>query len=309
MNLTLDTPIIDLAMHKIAYLSTAMAKKLAIAVASNSAKSDLKEAMVEDLLNYFPMRYEDRSNFITIDKLFDGIEASVEIHTNVSGGFQVGKNRSPYKPQLFLFEITGTDASRQNKPVAVKWFVSGRSAKQIVAYYENKFQRGTRFVAHGRWEFDDRRQIFSLKITKPEELEILPMPGLASSLLDQAGEPASKPTLNEDLSEDSDIPEYAFIHNARKVPVYRKFGPFQTKRLREIVYSVLENLDPKTVKDPLPQELLKRENLIGRFDALKQIHFPPEDSLISDYDMPRTPCRTPSASFAAGVSSNKARIV
>jgi len=57
MNLTLDTPIIDLAMHKIAYLSTAMAKKLAIAVASNSAKSDLKEATVEDLLNYFPMRY------------------------------------------------------------------------------------------------------------------------------------------------------------------------------------------------------------------------------------------------------------
>src|SRR4029077_11304339 len=253
-----STPIIDLAMHKIAYLSTAMAKKLAAAVASNSTKSDLKEASVEDLLNYFPMRYEDRSNFITIDKLFDGIEASVEIHTNVSGGFQVGKNRSPYKPQLSLCDTTGTDASRQNKPVAVKWFVSGRSAKQIVAYYENKFQRGTRFVAHGRWEFDDRRQIFSLKITKPEELEVLPEISNSefqiSNSRSKAENPSQLETRNSELEtdEDSDIPEFAFIHNARKVPVYRKFGPFQTKRLREIIYSILENLDANSVEDPLP---------------------------------------------------------
>lgn len=174
MSITPTTPVIDLAIKKIAYLSTAMAKRLAIAVASNSAKSDLTEATVEDLLNYFPMRYEDRSNFITIDKLYDGIEASVEIHANVSGGYQVGKNRDPRRPKLYIFEITGTDSSRRNKPVSVKWFISGKAASQIVSYYESRFQRGTRFVAHGRWEFDERRQIFSLKITKPEELEILP---------------------------------------------------------------------------------------------------------------------------------------
>jgi len=290
MSLTLDTPVIDLAIHKIAYLSTAMAKKLAAAVAGNSAKIDLKEATIEDLLNYFPMRYEDRSNFITIDKLYDGIEASVEIHTNVSGGYQVGKNRSPRAPKLYIFEITGTDASRLNKPVAVKWFVSGRSAKQIISYYENKFQRGTRFVAHGRWEFDDRRHIFSLKLTKPEELEILPEIGVTSSVSSVPsvvnGSLATENT--EQITEDEDIPEFAFIHNARRVPVYRKLGPFQTKRLREIVYSVLENLDPASVEDPLPSDLLKKEKLIGRFDALKQIHFPPEDSRISDYDMARS---------------------
>jgi ATP-dependent DNA helicase RecG len=287
MDLTLNTPIIDLAMNNVAHLSTAMARKLAAAVASQSAKTDLKTATVEDLLNYFPMRYEDRSNLITIDKLFDGIEAAVEIHTRISGGFQVGKNRSPRAPQLFIFEITGTDAQGLNKQIAVKWFVSGKQAKQIIAYYENKFQRGTRFVAYGRWEWDSRRNTFSLKITKPEELEILPDVESKSNAFtrEEITPEGVTPTEEEDLD-----PRLATIHNARKVPVYRKLGPFQTKRLREIVYSVLENLDPKSVEDPLPDELLKKENLIDRFDALKQIHFPPDDSLISDYDMARSQC-------------------
>ncbi|MEP7074310.1 MAG: ATP-dependent DNA helicase RecG [Acidobacteriota bacterium] len=286
MTLTLNTPIVDLAINKVAFLSTAMAKKLAASVAQHSAKTDLTTATVEDLLNYFPMRYEDRSNLITSDKLFDGIEASVEIHTRVSGGFQVGKNRGPRQPLLFLFEITGTDAGGQNKPVSVKWFISGKAAKQIVGYYEDRFQRGTRFVAHGKWEYDTRRGTFSLKITKPEELEILPE--LPESKL-HAKDPGSR-ILNAESESDDETsdPRLATIHTARKVPVYRKLGPFQTKRLREIVYSVLEDLDPTSISDPLPQDLLKKEKLIGRFDALKEIHFPPEESLISEYDMSRS---------------------
>lgn len=289
MSLTLNTAIIDLAMHKIAFLSASMAKKLAAAVAGQSAKSDLTTATVEDLLNYFPTRYEDRSNFITIDKLYDGLEASVEIHTNVSGGYQVGKNRSPRAPKLYLFEITGTDAKGRNKQVAVKWFVSGKAAPQIIAYYENRFQRGTRFVAHGRWEWDERRNIFSLKITKPEELEILPVPQAEPPASAGGSTPKINPPANAASEDDDvDIPEFATIHNARKVPVYRKLGPFQTKRLREIVYSLLEALDPGSVEDPLPAELLEKEGLIGRSCALRQIHFPPDDSLISDYDMARS---------------------
>src|SRR5690348_17859960 len=93
-----------------------MARKLALAVASNSNKTDASDAKVEDLLNYFPMRYEDRSNLIGIDKLYDGIEASVEIVTRMSGGFPVGKNRGPRQPPLFIFEIMGGDADRQFKP-------------------------------------------------------------------------------------------------------------------------------------------------------------------------------------------------
>ena len=59
------------------------------------------------------------------------------------------------------------------KPVKVKWFVSGRSAGEIVNWYRDRFPRGTRLVAYGMWEEDDRGT-FSLKVTKPDEIEILP---------------------------------------------------------------------------------------------------------------------------------------
>ncbi|HEX2640451.1 MAG TPA: hypothetical protein VHL50_07765, partial [Pyrinomonadaceae bacterium] len=127
--LLLQTPIIELRDLGVGKLSAAMARNLAAAVASSASKSDLTEATVEDLLNYFPMRYEDRSNFIGIDKLYDGLEASVELYTRVSGGFRVGKNRGPKSPPLYIFEISGGDAERTRKPVVVFWFVSGRQSQ------------------------------------------------------------------------------------------------------------------------------------------------------------------------------------
>jgi RecG-like helicase len=86
MALTLDTPILELHRDSIAHVSSYMSKKLAAAVASFAEKSDPGDATVEDLLNYFPMRYEDRSSFLQIDQLYDGIEATVELYTGVSGG-------------------------------------------------------------------------------------------------------------------------------------------------------------------------------------------------------------------------------
>ena len=60
MPLTFDTPILELHRHAIAHLSAYMSKKLAAAVALFADKGDPADATVEDLLNYFPMRYEDR---------------------------------------------------------------------------------------------------------------------------------------------------------------------------------------------------------------------------------------------------------
>src|SRR6478735_7049148 len=160
MPIRLDTPVIELHKHGIGKLSSGMARKLALAVAENFNKPDAVAATVEDLLNYFPMRYEDRSNLIGINELYDGIEASVGLETRMSRGFPVGKNRGPRQPPLFLFEISGGDHERQFKPVIVKWFVSGKQAGRIVHYYQDRFQPGTRFVAYGRWEWDSRRQSF-----------------------------------------------------------------------------------------------------------------------------------------------------
>ncbi|MET0752451.1 MAG: ATP-dependent DNA helicase RecG [Pyrinomonadaceae bacterium] len=288
MQLKLQTPLVELHDYEIAGLSVAMARKLAVAVAGFAYKNDVTEATVEDLLNYFPMRWEDRSNLIRIDRLVQDSEASVDLYTRVAGGFKVGKNRGPKAPPLFIFEITAGDAERTMKPVVVWWFISGKGAYNIVNYWTKRFERGTRFVAYGKWEWDARKNTFALRLNKPDELEILPATGdyeefgLLKNLSaeDQIGE--------DDLLEEPDNPEFATIHVGRRVPVYRKLGQFQTKRLREIMFSVLQNLDKSTVKETLPEDLCERQKLIPRAQAVEEIHFPPEDSLISEYEMSRS---------------------
>ena len=291
MQLTLETPIIELHKQDIGKLSAAMARKLAMAVANVSNKTELTDATVEDLLNYYPKRYEDRTNFIGIDKLYDGIEATVELYVRVAGGYQVGKNRGPKQPPLFIFEISASDADRRLKPVVVWWFVSGKQAKHIIEYYSKQFPRGTRFAAFGKWEWDARRNTFGLKLLKPDELEILPSieDDLFSNTEDQKPKTQDQAEGDEDLLEDTENPEFAMIHSGRHVPVYRKLGPFQTKRLREIIYDTLSKLDKRTVNDDLPDELRRRKNLISRWDAIDQIHFPPDGALISEYEMARSP--------------------
>src|SRR5437870_1143713 len=172
--ITLDTPVVSLHRFGIPRLGQTSARKLGLALASLTAKTDATEASVEDLLNYLPMRYEDRSNLARIADLRDGVEASLELYVRVAGGFQVGKNRGPKAPPLFIFEVTAGDPEKTGKPVVVWWFVSGRQAQRIVAYYRQRFTRGARFVAFGKWEWDARRNTFALRLNKPDELEMLP---------------------------------------------------------------------------------------------------------------------------------------
>lgn len=281
MLLTLDTQITDLHRHSIAHLSAYMSKKLATAVAGFAEKSEPADATVEDLLNYFPMRYEDRSSFLQIDQLYDGIEATVELYTGVSGGYRVGRNRDLKKPALYIFEVSGSNRERTQKPVVVFWFVSGKGAAQTIEYYAKRFARGTRFAAFGKWEWDARRRTFVLKLGKPDELEVLPVD--EPELLKE-----SIPDSEEDLDEDSENPEFAQVHTARRVPVYRKLGQFQTKRLREIIFDVLQKLDRTTIKESLPASVVTANSLLSYGDALSEIHFPPDDSSIAEYEMFRS---------------------
>lgn len=284
MSLRLDTPITDLSHHGVAHLSHFMAKKLAAAVASYADKSDASTANVEDLLNYFPIRYEDRSNFLTIDQLYDGIEASVELYVRVSGGFQVGKNRDRKKPPLYIFEVSGGDRERTRRPVVAFWFVSGKAAKHTIEYYSERFARGTRFVAYGKWEWDGRRNTFVLKLGKPDELEVLPADEPKLLAINEAHSARDE----EDLDQDIESPEFVKVHTARRVPVYRKLGQFQTKRLREIIFDLFQKIDRSLIEEDLPADIVGSNNLLSRRAALEEIHFPPDNSLISEYEMFRS---------------------
>jgi ATP-dependent DNA helicase RecG len=312
--LTLDTPIVELYRYGIPRFGQGMARKLGLALASLAAKTDATEATIEDLLNYLPMRYEDRSNLARIQNLSDGTEASLELYVRVAGGFQVGKNRGPKAPPLFIFEITASDPERTGKPVVVWWFVSGRQAGRIIAYNRRRFERGKRFIAFGRWEWDTRRNTFSLRLNKPDELEMLPgtwtppehaLLRLAEEeegrtngarersdgngkVVDEEIEGDESGELADD-EEGADDPAMAAIHVGRRVPVYRKLGEFRTKRLREIMHAVLGLINDNAIMETLPADLCSRHNLIDRATAIRRIHFPTDDAPLLEYERARSP--------------------
>ncbi|HYP53244.1 MAG TPA: ATP-dependent DNA helicase RecG, partial [Pyrinomonadaceae bacterium] len=84
-------------------------------------------------------------------------------------------------------------------------------------------------------------------------------------------------------------PALAAIHVGRRVPVYRKLGEFRTKRLREIMHAVLACLDDEAFEETLPADLIARQQLIGRADALRRIHFPSDDAPLAEYESSRSP--------------------
>src|SRR6185503_9396740 len=61
------------------------------------------------------------------------------------------------------------------------------------------------------------------------------------------------------------------------------------KQLREILHRVLLALSDDAIGENLPSDLRVRQKLIDRATALRQIHFPPADAVLPDYDNARSP--------------------
>ncbi|MBA3568064.1 MAG: ATP-dependent DNA helicase RecG [Pyrinomonadaceae bacterium] len=287
--LSLDTTIDELYKYRIALLGQTTSHKLALALASYHSKKGAGDAIVEDLLTYLPMRYEDRSNLARIRDLKTGMEASLELFVKNAGGYQVGKKRGYGKPRLLIFEIVATDKEKTGRDVAVWWFVSGAHARDIVGYYMKRLTRRTRFITFGRWEWDERRGTFALRLHKPGDgLELLPaLEGQGDGEVGRR-EKAALSKAKDTNVEDSDDPALAAVHAGRRVPVYRKLGDFSSKRMREIVHATLELISDEEIKETLPAELRRRQRLVGRADAFRQIHFPPEDAPLAEYEKARS---------------------
>jgi ATP-dependent DNA helicase RecG len=310
--ISLDTPVEDLHKFRIARLGENPSRKLASAVASQFHKRNRSEATVEDLLTYLPMRYEDRSRTAEIRDLQDGLEASLDLTVTHAHGYPVrGKGGFGRGPRLFIFEVAASDAGRTGRDVVVWWFVSGKRAYDIVKYYAARMVPGTRFITFGRWELEPRRGAYKLRLQRPaDELEIIAVPDQPANLLNEktgSGDeetrrdgdaeripvspvlPVSASTFNIEPIEPDPDPALAAIHVARRVPVYRKLGEFNSKRVREIVHAVLAQVEDSAIEETLPPDLRQRARLIGRAQALREIHFPPADVSLSDYEQSRSP--------------------
>ena len=173
--ISLNTLIEDLHNFKIARLGPVLSRKLARALMSQVHKKSASEVTVEDLLTYFPMRYEDRSHPALIRDLHDGVEASLELTVTHAHGYPVRNPRGYGRPKLYIFEVSGIDGPMSGREVIVWWFVSGPRAYDIVKYYTTKLVPGTKFITFGRWEREARRNTFKLRLNKPaDELEVIP---------------------------------------------------------------------------------------------------------------------------------------
>ena len=278
--ISLNTPIEDLHSFKIARLGPNLTRKLAAALAFHANKKHYSEATVEDLLSYLPMRYEDRSHLAKIKDLEAGMEATLELQVKHANGYQIRNKQSRSRSRLFIFEVSGVDLDdKHGRQVVVWWFVSGTHAYEIVQYYTKKLKRGERFITFGKWEWDKRRGTYSLRLQRPaDELEMLPGAG---SEAEESGPEHSEENISD--------PSLAAIHVGRRVPVYRKLGDFNSKRVREIVHAVIALVQDKDISETLPPYLRHRAKLIGRAQAMREIHFPPADASMSEYEHARSP--------------------
>src|SRR5215471_10458570 len=261
--LSVKTRILSLAEHGFPRFGMQTARKLAASLVQVSRTTDASSVTIEDLLFYLPTRYEDRSSMVEIRHLYHGLEASLDLTVRGSGGFPV-RNRRSFRPQLYKFEVSAIDQQRTGRPVVVWWFISGARARQIIDYYAKRLVPGARFVAFGTWEWDSQRGTYSLKLHKPDELEMV-------ALADE-----------EDSDSETDA-ALAAIHVGRCVPVYRKLGDFRSKRLREMMHQLLARLSTGSIEETLPADLRARQKLVSRDIALRHIHFPAGDAPLDDY--------------------------
>jgi ATP-dependent DNA helicase RecG len=143
--LKLSTPLYQLHLHEIPRVATKTAQKLAAGVAAAVGEPNALRVTVDDLLNYLPMRYEDRSNLTRIRELDHNGFATIEVEVRIAGTYAVKGGK------LRIFEFSGVDDSGQ---IRAYWWNQ--------AYLQNSFPRGRKVLLYGQWK-RGRRGFFEVE--------------------------------------------------------------------------------------------------------------------------------------------------
>lgn len=93
-----------------------------------------------------------------------------------------------------------------------------------------------------------------------------------------------------------DNAEYEFIdgedregvHAGRIVPVYRKLADLNSRALRRLIHLCLAEMDPQSLDDLVPSEVLERHGMCDRRQALWGVHFPAADASLDELREGRT---------------------
>jgi len=194
---------------------------------------------IEDLFYYFPRRYEDRKNFISISAVQAGQTYTVKAQVLVSSERQSLRRRG-----FSIIEILAGDESGK---IFCVWFNQ--------PYLKEYFKVGTNLILYGKIEYYSGR----LQMNSPE-FEIIsldadePRPSLKANIV-----------LKEERGESLNI--------GRIVPIYSLPDGITQRNLRRVIkYALDEYL--KRINDFLPYDIRLRNNLLNLAQGLINIHFP-----------------------------------
>jgi len=81
------------------------------------------------------------------------------------------------------------------------------------------------------------------------------------------------------------------VHTGRVVPVYRKVGDLPSRTLRSLIHRALSEIEPPSLPDLVPTDVAARRATLGRLDALRAIHFPPESATLEELEERRSPAQ------------------
>ena len=199
---------------------------------------------IEELLYYFPRRYEDRTKFSLISGMEEGIEQTIKVNVVVSGQRRSWR-RKRFSITEAIVEDTCLPAGRQAARLSCVWFNQ--------PYLNQYLKPGVQLILYGKTE----RYAGKIQMTNPE-FEII-------------SEPSS--SAQEGLGDSLNI--------GRIVPVYPAVPGQGQRSLRRIIKESLDKYVSR-LSEFLPYDLRSRNSLLNLPQSLINIHFPENQKLQKD---------------------------
>jgi ATP-dependent DNA helicase RecG len=194
---------------------------------------------IEDLLYYFPRRYEDRTKFISISKLQEG-----QTYTIKAQVLAKGEHQSFRRGGFSIIEVAVGDSTGK---IFCVWFNQ--------PYLKEYFKVGLTLILYGRIE----RYAGRLQMNSPE-FEIV-SPKSDESRSSFKSNMASEEGRDESLS------------IGRITPIYSLPEGITQRYFRQLIKNTLDGYLPE-INDFLPFDIRSRNNLLNLAKGLINIHFP-----------------------------------
>ncbi|EMO62616.1 nucleic acid-binding domain protein [Leptospira borgpetersenii serovar Pomona str. 200901868] len=206
---------------------------------------------LQDLLNFFPRRYLDRS---LTDNVLLKTGETVTLIVEVVDAYLAHGKKSRF--------VVGAK-TKNNERISIVFF-------RGVGFFQKIFQPGTTLVVTGRLEYFRGFQLIH------PDYEILANAIKPSYTINSTNLDKKSRQQEQELAE---LPE--MIHAGRIIPLYSsgevlKSQGLDSRGFRKILYLALERLKGG-ISEILPNEIVKRRNLIPREESYREIHFPTDE--------------------------------